>query len=148
VRTLFHHEYRISLLARLGRVCPEQPPLWGQMSAPQMLAHLGDQMRLTLGDASCSPMPSPLRYAGIKHAVLYVLPWPKGRVQGPPEAFTTRPTSWSGDLAALEALVARFIARGPSGTWPEHPLFGPLSGPAWGVFCYRHFDHHLRQFGA
>jgi hypothetical protein len=52
------------------------------------------------------------------------------------------------DVAALEALVARFIARDPSGTWPEHPLFGPLTGLEWGVFSYRHFDHHLRQFGA
>jgi hypothetical protein len=148
MRTLFNNACRIRLLARLSRMRPEHPPQWGQMSAPQMLAHLGDQMRLTLGDTPCSPMPSPLRYPGIKHAVLYVLPWPKGRVQSPPEGFATRPTNWSDDLAALEALVARFIARGPSGTWPEHPFFGPLSGSAWGVFCYRHFDHHLRQFGS
>src|SRR6266536_1249794 len=148
MRTLFNNECRVGLLVRLGRVRPEHPPQWGQMSAPQMLAHLSDQMRVTLGDAPCSPIRSALRYPGIKHAALYVLPWPKGRVQSPPEGFATRPTSWSRDLASLKALVAGLLARGPSGTWPEHPFFGPLSGPAWGVFCYRHFDHHLRQFGA
>jgi hypothetical protein len=148
MRTLFNSECRAGLLARLGGVRPEEPARWGQMTAPQMLVHLSDTMRLTLGDQPCSRMQSPLRYPGLKHVVLYVLPWPKGRVQGPPEAFVTGPTRWSVDFAALEALVARFTARGPSGRWPEHPLFGPLSGPEWGVFSFRHFDHHLRQFGA
>jgi hypothetical protein len=147
MRTLFDNQCRASLLARLGDLRPEQPARWGQMNAPQMLAHLGDMMRLTLGDALCCPRPSRLRYPGLKHLALYVLPWPKGRILGPPEAFKTTATSWSLDLAALDALVGRFITRGSSGTWPEHPLFGPLSGPAWGVFHYRHFDHHLRQFG-
>ncbi len=148
MHTLFNSEWRAVLLERLGAVHPEEPARWGRMNAPQMLAHLGDMMRLTLGDEPCCRMPSPLRYPGLKQAVLYVLPWPKGRVQGPPEAFVTPPTSWSMDVAALEALIARFIARGPSGMWPEHPLFGPLTGLEWGVFSYRHFDHHLRQFGA
>jgi hypothetical protein len=148
MRTLFKSECQARLFARLGAVRPEEPARWGQMTAPQMLAHLGDMMRLTLGDEPCCRMQSRLRYPGLKQAALYVLPWPKGRVQGPREAFVTRPTSWSVDVAALEALVVRFIARGPGGTWPEHPLFGPLTGPEWGVFSYRHFDHHLRQFGA
>jgi hypothetical protein len=114
-----------------------------------MVTHLGDQMRLTLGDASWSPVrrESPWRYPGIKQVVLYVLPWPKGGIQGPSEAFATQPTDWAVDVAALETLVARFVARGPIGRWPAHPFFGPLSGRQWGVFCYRHFDHHLMQFG-
>jgi hypothetical protein len=147
MRTLFDSECRISLLERLGRLRPEHPPQWGRLSAPQMVAHLGDQMRLTLGDGSWTPMPSPWRYPGLKQAALYVLPWPQGRIQGPPEAFATQPTSWSADVAALEALVARFVDRGPSGTWPAHSHFGPLSGRQWGLFCFCHFDHHLRQFG-
>jgi hypothetical protein len=83
----------------------------------------------------------------MKQAFLYWLPWPKGGVQAPPEAFVTRPTDWDADVAALEMLVARLAARGPRGAWPEHSHFGPLNGRQWGVFCYRHFDHHLRQFG-
>jgi hypothetical protein len=59
----------------------------------------------------------------------------------------TQPTDWQADLAALEALVARFGTRGPRGEWPSHPFLGPLSGRQWGVFCVRHFDHHLKQFG-
>ena len=148
-RTLFESDCRTRLLARLGRLRPEHPPQWGRMTAPQMVTHLGDQMRLTLGDASLSPtrIRSPWRHPGFKQAALYLLPWPKGSIKGPPEAFLTQPTGWSTDVAMLEALVERFTSRGPSGAWPAHPFLGPLNGRQWGVFCFRHFDHHLSQFG-
>jgi hypothetical protein len=113
-----------------------------------MVVHLTDQMRHTLGDERTTPRPGPLRWPIVKHAVLYWLPWPKGRVQGPPEAFVTRPTSWEADLATLEALVERFVQQDDRIQWPEHALFGQMSRRAWGFFCYRHFDYHLRQFGA
>jgi hypothetical protein len=146
--TFFDEQCRRETLARLRRVQPDARPLWGRMTAPQMLAHLGDQMRGTLGTRQWTRMPSGLlRYPGFKQLALYWLPWPKGRTQGPPEAFTTTPTSWESDLATVEELVARLAARGRRGTWPAHSHFGRLSGRQWGVFCYRHFDHHLRQFG-
>jgi len=34
-----------------------------------------------------------------------------------------------------------------SETYP-HPLFGNMSREDWGRLIYRHFDHHLRQFGS
>jgi hypothetical protein len=112
-----------------------------------MVVHLIDQMRMTQPDARWTRMPGILRYPGIKHAVLYWLPWPRARIQGPPEAFVTKPTDWDADLATLEALVVEFLERGPGGRWPDHSYFGTMTGRQWGVFCYRHFDHHLRQFG-
>jgi hypothetical protein len=83
----------------------------------------------------------------VRYAAIYWLPWPRGRVQGPPEAFTTRPTSWAADLATLDALVERFAARDPAGSWADHALFGRMTGRDWGALSYRHFDYHLRQFG-
>jgi hypothetical protein len=29
-----------------------------------------------------------------------------------------------------------------------HPMFGRMSGRLWSQLTYRHFDHHLTQFGA
>ena len=77
-----------------------------------------------------------------------VRPWPRGRVQGPPEAFLTQPTSWPEDLAVFEALVQRFIDSETRADWPEHAIFGSMTRQSWGRFCHRHFDYHLRQFGA
>lgn len=63
------------------------------MNAPRMLAHLNDQMRHTLGDAHATPQLSPLGGPIIKPLALSWLPWPRGRGQGPPEAFVTTPSS-------------------------------------------------------
>ncbi|MBM3290431.1 MAG: DUF1569 domain-containing protein, partial [Candidatus Hydrogenedentes bacterium] len=84
---------------------------------------------------------------GIKYLAIHVIPWPKGRVIGPPEAFVTKPEDWTKDVDTLIALVERFAARGADGAWPDHAIFGAMTGRDWGVFCHKHFDHHLRQFG-
>jgi hypothetical protein len=78
---------------------------------------------------------------------IHVVPWPKGRVVGPPEAFVTRPADWQNDVDTLLALVERFALLDPNGAWAEHAIFVTMTGHDWGVFCHKHFDHHLRQFG-
>lgn len=138
---------RNELVTRLQALTPDRHRQWGTMSAAQMIAHLADQMRHTLGDATAKPIPGCLRWGPLRKLVIYWLPWPKGRVQGPPEAFVTTPTDWDADIAALVALVDRFAASDLTGPWPDHALFGPMTGRDWDVMCYKHFDHHLRQFG-
>lgn len=147
-RSILDASRRQVLVGRFRRLRPDTPARWGRMTAPQMVTHLSDQIRHTLGDTHAAQRPGPLRWPLIKQAALYWVPWPKGRIQGPPEAFVTRPTTWPADLAGLEALIERFVAQDDCPDWPEHPFFGPMSRRAWGCFCYRHFDYHLRQFGA
>lgn len=144
---MFEPAARSELLARLRSLSPQARPGWGRMTAPQMVAHLSDQMRHTLGDSACQLRGGPLRWAPLRHAVIYWVPWPRGRLKGPPEAFLTQPTSWNADLETLETLVRRFAEREGADTWPEHALLGRMSERDWGAFCHKHFDHHLRQFG-
>ncbi len=146
MRSMFNDIERQALLTRLRRLEVGTRARWGRLSAPGMVVHLIDQMRITLGELPCDPMPGILRYSPIRELILYWAPWPRG-VSGPPEAFTTTSTSWTGDLTRLESLVEQFVRRGPEGTWPDHPRFGRMTGTAWGIFCYRHFDHHIHQFG-
>jgi hypothetical protein len=146
--TLFDPACRARTIARLRSLAPDAPRRWGTMSAPRMVAHLFDQMTHCLGEAPCRPMASPLRLPGLKWLAIHVVPWPRGRIQGPPDAFRTPPGDWAADLERLVERVERFAARGPGGRWPDHAKFGPMSGADWGYFCAKHFDHHLRQFGA
>lgn len=148
MRSLFEPAARAALLTRFRSLKPEAPPRWGRMTAPRMLAHLSDQMRHTLGDATAAPIRSPLRWPIIRQLALFWLPWPRGRAKGPPEAFLTKPTTWDADLRTFELLVERAVAQKDRSSWPEHALFGPMTGPGWGKFCHRHIDYHLRQFGA
>lgn len=145
--SMFDSATRVNIVARIRQLAPNQRPLWGRMTAPEMVAHLTDQMRHTLGDAQCRPVKSVLRNPILRYVAIYVFPWPRGRVKGPPDAFVTKPANWATDIDALIQLVERFGASDPNGRWPNHAIFGPLSGRTWGFFCHKHFDHHLRQFG-
>ncbi len=146
-RTMFDEATRREVIARIRGLTPDTPRRWGRMTAPRMVAHLTDQMTHCLGDVPCRPVPGILRWALLRHAAIYWIPWPKGRLQGPPDAFVTEPGVWESDVARLVSLLERFGAGDPAGAWPDHALFGPMRGSDWGFFCYKHFDHHLRQFG-
>ena len=113
-----------------------------------MLTHLTDQMRHTVSDTRLRPSRSPLRFPIIKQLIMYWIPWPKGKIRGPAAAFVTRPAAWEGDLATLEALIGQFDQLPEEREWPAHPFFGTMTKASWARLSYRHFDHHLRQFGA
>ena len=80
--------------------------------------------------------------------MINVVPWPKGRIQGPPEAFTTVSSEWEKDLARLQQLLEEFGRRQAQREWAPHPMLGRMSGLLWSQLTCRHFDHHLTQFGA
>ena len=117
------------------------------MSAPQMVCHLAESLKMALGDLPVASKNVPIRYPPLKQFIVYLAPFPKN-VPTAPELLARSPREWSADVADLQSLLNRFAARGAGSAWPEHPAFGKLSGRAWGVLVYRHMDHHLRQFGA
>lgn len=88
LHTIEDAEDRQDLFDRLGRLDPTRAPLWGRMSAPRMVAHLCDQMRMPFNDDPSGPLPGPPRLPVLREAFLYFLPWPRGRVEGPPESAT------------------------------------------------------------
>jgi len=104
-------------------------------------------MRHALGDVTPAPVAGPLRLPLARWLAIYWIPWPRGRIQGPPDAFVTPPAEWGRDVDTLVGFVERFAARDAEARWPDHALFGRMSGRDWGTFCHKHFDHHLRQFG-
>ncbi len=117
------------------------------MTASEMICHLSDQLRIALGEIPAKLIEGPLNYPLFKQLVIYVLPWPKGKTKSPPEAKLSAPASWQGDLDELKNLVERFGSEDEKKEWPDHPVFGRMNGKLWGALSYKHFDHHLRQFG-
>ena len=147
--------------ARIDRLSPESVRKWGTMSASKMVCHAADQLRVALGDIQAELGPLRLRF-GSRHVnvppgllrsrhcrkvLVHWLPWPKARFGAPPEMFTTSPRQWRDDVAALHALVERVGRKEPAAEWGTHPIFGRVSGREWRLLCWRHLDHHLRQFG-
>ena len=146
-KSLHSADSRAELLRRLGVLSPDSRPAWGRMSVGQMLCHLGDSMRMTLGELETrSKGKVAFHRFPLKHLALYVLPWPKGAPTAE-ELLSTQPSEFEADATRLRALLERFGEAKGRPEWPEHPLFGPLTKAQWGHLGHRHIDHHFRQFG-
>lgn len=146
MKSLFDRQWRDDLLGRMGRVTADTQPQWGKMNAEQMLAHLVESMRMTLGEFHPKKKNLPVRYWPLRELFIYLLPWPKGA----PTAKELLPTDRrlvDDSKRELVRLVNAVGERASSTDWPEHPAFGKLSRRAWGFLGWRHMDHHLRQFG-
>ena len=99
--SMFDPTIRIRFQQRIATLTPDARRRWGRMTADQMVCHLADQLRVALGEIPTQPIPGLTRYPLVKQFVIDVMPWPKGRVQAPPEAFTTAPGDWQRDVATL-----------------------------------------------
>lgn len=146
--TLFDPAARAALVRRLDGVRADATPRWGRMGTGEVLGHLEEALRHTLGETEASRVASPLRWPGVSWLAIHVLPWPKGKAKSPPEFLGREVTDVEAQKARVRACIERFAARRPSDDWPESPVFGRLGGRSWGVLSWRHLDHHLRQLGA
>lgn len=145
--TLADAATRMETLARFAALSPDAVPRWGRMTAPQMLAHCTDALRMAVGELPVRAVPVPFARLGIvKWLMLYVLPFPKNAPTAR-ELRAREPVSWAEELAELDRLVGRFAPGAGPPAWAPHPLFGALGAAQWGVLAQKHLDHHLRQFG-
>ena len=146
-KTLWDDEARTSLLRRLDALTPQSAAKWGRMNAGEMIAHLLSGMHLADGAIAAKPRRSPFRRWPLKYLFVYWVPFPKGAPA--PREIVTRgtPADWDANLGALRESIVEMASRDRHAAWPDHPVFGALSGRAWGALGWRHLDHHLRQFG-
>lgn len=147
-KTIFDPARCDELLHRLDRLKPDAKPQWGSFTARRMICHLSDSLRVAGGEVASEFKPGPLANPAVRWLLAYVIPFPKERAQTAPEMLLTQPADWQADLSAVREQLRAAAHRGPQGTWARHPAFGDVSGTLYGVFIYKHFDHHLRQFGA
>jgi hypothetical protein len=146
MKTLWNEETRLEILQRVGSVRDDALPKWGKMSAGAMLCHLSRSLSMCLGELPVAPKNLPLRYFPLKQLIIYVFPFPKGAPTAP-ELLVKTPEPCGRGAAEIGRLLADFAACGKREVWPDHPAFGPLDAKAWGALTYKHFNHHLRQFG-
>lgn len=142
------HDKR-SIVERIESLTGDEKPLWGKMNVRQMVSHL-----VQSGEMPFEPnLPENSSFASrhlIKPLVLYVLPMPK-EVKTSPELDQQEGGRPPQDFAEDKRLAIEYVmrlARLPNGhKCSYHPFFGPMTVREWGLIAYKHFDHHLRQFG-
>ena len=146
MKSVWNDADRAQMLQRIDRITDASKPLWGKMTADRMLAHLVESAKMSVGELQCKPKILPIRWFPLKQLVLYVIPFPKGSPTSP-ELLAGAEAPVSDLKPELQRLIDKFVARRDREDWPLHPAFGKLSREAWGKLTYKHFDHHLRQFG-
>ncbi len=146
MKTIFDEPSLSDILSRIDRVAAGAKPKWGKMNAEEMLTHLVNSGRMTAGELACKPKNLPLRFFPLKQLFVYVLPTPKSAPTAR-ELLPSNPTTVERSKEELVRLLRLIAANSAEEGWPEHPAFGRLTRRGWGVLTYRHFDHHLRQFG-
>jgi hypothetical protein len=146
--TMFEPEVRRRMVDRLGRLGPDTPARWGRMNAPQMIWHLNAQLRHLLGEFEARRRPGPMGNPVLRWLIIDVLPWPRGGAPSAPEFLAFAPGAWERDVADLTERLERWTARGEGTMVPEHPAFGALDGRTMGRLLWKHWNHHLTQFGA
>ncbi len=149
MRNLAEPATRQQIKQRLQTVGPESQRRWGRMSASQMICHLADSFRRTLGEKQTTDLP-PRKL--LKLAALWLpIPWPHGiktRPEMDQEIGGTRPAQFESDREQLLHLMDRFSSQSPAPQFAPHPIFGQMTRKELMRWAYLHMDHHLRQFGA
>jgi hypothetical protein len=152
MKTLANPLDREEILERLQAIHPGSRRRWGKMTAPQMICHLSDALRVSMGNRAPKPIGGWASRSLMKWAALWLpTKWPRG-VPTVPECEAgiggTPPAEMARDLIELFELLDRFTSLKTTRDLLPHPLFGKMSEKEWMRWGYLHIDHHLRQFGA
>lgn len=145
MKSIWQISSRQEIEHRLDNLTANSQARWGKFTAPQMVCHLIEALRMGLGDLKVPSRNTPFKRFPLKQFIIYVAPFPKGAPTAP-QLLAREPQEWNGEVTQLKELLRRF-AGGSFKSFPEHPAFGKLSRRAWGTLVYKHMDHHLRQFG-
>ena len=150
MKTLLSPRYRNEVLDRLNKVRSDTHARWGTMSAHQMLCHLSDSFRASLGEKYVSPSSTFPKRTLFKWVALWApLRWPHGiktRPEMDQQQGGTPPEEFASDLEKLRILLERFCTS--KGEFAPHAMLGQMTRTERMRHAYLHMDHHLRQFGA
>ena len=150
MKNLFQQNEREPLLKRLTNVTPNLQNKWGSMNVHQMIVHLADPFRASLGDRPVPYYPSAFGKFPFNKFAALLMPWPKSAPTAPDFIQGLKgssPAEFEQDKQALFLLIHRFAQHDNNHPFPLHPSFGKLTNKEWARVMWRHLDHHLRQFG-
>ena len=148
MNSLFNPADRDGLALRFAELEPGAQRQWGKMDPAQMMKHCAIALGDLLGERPVKQLflgklITPL----IRRQVFGEKPFRRNSPTDPIYVVSD-PQDFETERARLATLIDRVVQRGATkieGT--IHPFFGRLSGAEWGTLIYKHFDHHLRQFG-
>jgi len=153
-KTIFDPESKADILQRLEKLSPDSQPRWGILKSNQMLRHLIESNKITLGeleteDRSNLFTKTLIRYFILSSKVPSIKQVQKRPIQTVPEInvverqivtadFETERENYKKDIERI--ISARNFAA-------KSPIMGKMSREDWGKLTYSHANYHLTQFG-
>ena len=139
---------RTGFSAALAGLAESSVAGWGRMGPQEMVEHLIWALEVSTGRVTVACHTPAEELPRLKRFLLSNRPSPREFMNPaltgelPPLRHPSLPAA----KAALEAALSGFLDR-PSEGLQTHPVFGPLSHEEWHRMHYKHFHHHLEQFG-
>lgn len=147
VKNLFDPTVKQELITRINSLTPQSPRQWGKMDVAQMLAHLQVPIGVALGEHTVKGNPVMKLILPFFKKMLYdERPWKKGLPTDKTFIMTGLSKNFESEKAKLADMVNRLSET--SIVSEKHPIFGKLTKEQWSRACWKHIDHHLKQFGA
>jgi hypothetical protein len=143
MKTIHDPQTRAGIIARINALPAGAPPLWGKMTAYQMIKHCRLWEEMSLGQTTYKRVFIGRIFGRMALARFLSDDRPLAKnTPTLPELIIRE----EGDIASEKAAwIGRLESYGsPRGIM--HPFFGRLTGDQVGHLSYKHADHHLRQF--
>ena len=146
----FDDGIKLTISNRLDKLNPDTPKRWGKMDVTQMLTHMNDAFRISLGMKPAIDTSNFYTHNIMFPVAVYVLPfWPKGETTAPEldqQQKGSAPRDFYTELEFLLKMIDVFNEREEAKLKP-HPMFGKLTKKQWRDLLIKHLNHHLKQFG-
>lgn len=147
----FDARFAAEIRNRLAVLSPDAQPQWGTMNRGQLIGHIADSLRYTMGEGPDLPFKGNfLSRTVFRFAILSGFrPIPHNVRLPRPKTVAKEAWFLEADLAVMERAMEDYMNASARGELAPrmHAFFGMLSGEQWRRLHYLHFRHHLQQFG-
>ena len=131
---------------RIGILNPDTAPLWGEMTAAQMMAHCAEVLEVGGGKAiQGTPFFIKLLKPFIRKMVVGPKPFPRS-TKTHPQYIQSGDKDFGAEQVRLLAAMDVFTETCSGQTRISHPFFAEMTVDEAGRAMYKHLDHHLEQF--
>ena len=149
MKDIFERQTAEEIVSRIEKLRPDNKPLWGKMSAAQMLAHCNVTYELVYDNKHRKPgrFKRFLLRLFVKDVVVGPKPY-KRESPTAPEFMVSGERDFESEKRRLIGHIRDTQSRGRA--WfegKESHSFGVLNAGQWNNMFYKHLDHHLQQFG-
>lgn len=149
MKSLFESETHQDILNRIEKLNKNSIANWGKMNVGQMLKHCQLPLEIALGKREMNAKPNfftKMIFKLFKPMMYNDKPW-KRNIGTPKEFVITESQVFETEKNNVLNLINEFVSKKDETNWPEHPIFGHFTVEQRGQMQYKHFDHHLTQFG-